>query len=470
MRLVELIQDSYPELMNTKKSKEVQITQASHVLDDGHLVEAIYQPSENKTAYLVGNEISQSCRSCVQLSDELKLVPPKASNNLLRHGVMLLPSGTKEYGDADVLLWSLEAYIRRYCDLRPEFVKTTAAYIMFSWVYDRFNELPYLRLLGSYGTGKTRFLLTVGSVAYRPLFGSGASTVAPIFHLLNEYRGTLILDEADFRYSDKTADITKILNNGNVKGFPVLRCMKTASGGFDPQAFNVFGPKIIATRGRYADPALESRFITEVVYPKKLREDIPINLPDVQKQEAEELRNQLLLFRFRNWHRTDIVPSLSDMGLEGRVAQIFQPLLSVVPNAEDRKLVLDVALKAHHKVQEDRQGRPDVRLLTVLTHFHSRGLRPSLGELSAYLRTHFDVTLSPREIGPILRQQFGMKTIKSGGVFRVQGLSARQLRQAADALGIASEQDSDAGCAASTSPTSPTSPISTESPSGDTSA
>ena len=88
-------------------------------------------------------------------------------------------------------------------------------------------------------------------------FASGASTVSPIFHTLDTFRGTLIFDEADFRFSDEKSQLVKIFNNGNVRGFPVLRTMISASRVFNPRAFNVFGPKIVAMRKAFDDPALE---------------------------------------------------------------------------------------------------------------------------------------------------------------------------------------------------------------------
>jgi predicted DNA-binding transcriptional regulator AlpA len=54
------------------------------------------------------------------------------------------------------------------------------------------------------------------------MFVSGASTVSPMFRIIDAFRGTLILDESDFRFSDEKAEIVKILNNGNAVGFPVL--------------------------------------------------------------------------------------------------------------------------------------------------------------------------------------------------------------------------------------------------------
>ena len=98
-------------------------------------------------------------------------------------------------------------------------------YVLLTWLYDAFNELPYLRLRGDYGSGKTRALLILGSLCYKGFFASGASTVSPIFHTLDAFRGTLIFDEADFRFSDERAEVVKILNNGNVRGLPVLRTM-----------------------------------------------------------------------------------------------------------------------------------------------------------------------------------------------------------------------------------------------------
>lgn len=49
-------------------------------------------------------------------------------------------------------------------------------YVLMSSVYDAFNDAPYLRLRGDFGTGKTRSLLAIGSLCYKPFFASGAST------------------------------------------------------------------------------------------------------------------------------------------------------------------------------------------------------------------------------------------------------------------------------------------------------
>ena len=57
-------------------------------------------------------------------------------------------------------MWALELrfdvqdFIHRYVDLSPAFEKVATHYVLLSWVYDAFNELPYLPLRGDYGSGK----------------------------------------------------------------------------------------------------------------------------------------------------------------------------------------------------------------------------------------------------------------------------------------------------------------------------
>jgi hypothetical protein len=59
--------------------------------------------------------------------------------------------------------------------------------------------------------------------------------------MLDSFHGTLIVDEGDFRFSDEKAEVVKILNNGNVKGFPVLRSESDGKREFNPKAYHCSG-------------------------------------------------------------------------------------------------------------------------------------------------------------------------------------------------------------------------------------
>jgi len=226
--------------------------------------------------------------------------PLPADDDLVRKGVVLFPAALGDYADERELQAHIQAFVHRYLDVDPFYEKLASYYVMFTWLYDCFNTLPYLRALGDYGTGKTRFLQVIGSLCYRPMFLGGASTTSPIFRIIDLMRGTLVLDEADFQASDAEADIIKILNTGYMKGFPVLRTEKDGSEGFVVTALEVYGPKVIATRRRYQDRALESRMLTKEMAGDP-REDIPILLPKEFWPEAQALRDKLLRYRLRTW-------------------------------------------------------------------------------------------------------------------------------------------------------------------------
>ena len=332
-----------------------------------------------------------------------RLVPYSPDNNLIKNDVVLLPSGPAEYGSEAELAAEIQTYIHRYVDLSPHFERIASYYALFSWLYDSFNELPYLRVRGDYGSGKTRFLLVVGSLCYKPVFASGASTVSPIFHILDAFRGTLVIDEGDLRWSDDKADIVKILNNGNVRGSPVLRTEVSRTGEFNPRAFQVFGPKIVATRGSYDDRALESRFITEETGHRGLRGDIPINLPASYKEEALHLRNKLLLYRFQNYGKKRTADALVDRALEPRLNQIFVPLLSVISDPTIRAELQRTARERHREIVADRGMEVEARVLEVIKDLAGQQSRLAIGDItSAFIERYgreYDRPITSRWMG-----------------------------------------------------------------------
>ena len=271
--------------MEERKGNKAGIPTVSRLLGDGRIVELVFSAETRRTMLVVYHEKESKLVNEISLESGERLISVPASNNLIKHGAVLLPEKPELYGSISELIEAIEKYLYRYVDLSEQFQRIASYYVLLTWVYDAFNELPYLRLRGDFGSGKTRALMVIGSLCYKAFFASGASTVSPIFHTLDTFRGTMILDEADFRFSDEKSELVKIFNNGNVRGFPVLRTAVTVKREFDPRAFNVFGPKIVAMRRSFEDQALESRFLTEEMGQRSLRDDIPINLPDKQKEE-----------------------------------------------------------------------------------------------------------------------------------------------------------------------------------------
>lgn len=394
----------------------------SRALPDGTLLETIYLPEEGATMLAIGQP-SMGVRIAPDflLSSGERLVPYSPANNLLTTGCVLLPSAVGDLGDKGDLVDEIRTYLHRYVDLSPTFEAIAAHYVLLTWIYDRFNELPYLRFRGDYGTGKTRALLTIGSICYKPFFASGASTVSPIFHVLDAFGGTLILDEADFRFSDATAELTKILNNGNIRGLPVLRTMTNRHRELNPTAFRVFGPKIVGMRERFSDRALESRFLSAQTGRRPLRSDISISLPDSLAIEACELRNKLLAWRFHARASIQVDRARLVSGVSARANQTAIALLSLV---DDVVLRAEIANYLRNEEQNDASqiaATTEVRMIRAAVEAFetSKTAFVSIADVALCFnksRESFHLPLNNKGVGAIIRK-LGITTAKSRGVY-----------------------------------------------------
>jgi hypothetical protein len=433
--------------MSAKRLKGIPTVSA--ILPDNALAEMVFDPIEKRTAFVLWQGDSWSIQDSLEAESSLPLVPYSPENNLLKHEVVLFPSGPIEYESEEQLLYEVQSFIHRYVDVSPLFEKIASYYVLFSWVYDSFNELPYLRLRGDPGSGKTRFLLTIGSLCYKPIFASGASTVSPLFRIIDAFRGTLIIDEGDFRLSDERAEIVKILNNGNARGFPVLRSEVTPKREFNPTAYAVFGPKLVATRGFFQDRALESRCLTEAMGQQRLRDDVPINLPPEHKQEALELRNKLLLFRFRNFHKGEPTEALVDRSIEPRLNQVFVPLLSIIENEQAREELKELARKYHSELVADRSLDMEAQILEIIRDMLASGeARLSVKDITNWFTDRYGADyerkITTKWIGNIIRKKLLMKTQKSHGVFIIPLSEEPKLARLYEKYSINPKEDDEA--------------------------
>jgi len=438
------MESKFTETFEKAKKQNVRPT-VSAVLSDGSLAEMVYRPEENRTLFCVSKD-GEIHYEANLLANGQRLVPYSPRNNLLSNEVVLFPSEANEYESEQELVEAVRSFIHRYVDVSPLFEQIASYYVLFTWVYDAFNELPYLRLRGDTGSGKTRFLLTVGSLCYKPIFASGASTVSPLFRILDAFRGTLIVDEGDFRFSDEKAEIVKILNNGNARGFPVLRSESVRGREFSPHAYSVFGPKLVATRGYFQDRALESRCLTEEMGGRRLREDVPINLTADYKREALELRNKLLMFRFRNLSRHQIDPALVDRSIEPRLAQIFVPLLSVIEDAGARAALRQVAREYHRELVADRGMDIEAQVLEIIQELQesSDGAALSIQEITnRFIERHgedFERKITPHWIGQIIRRKLQLRTEKRHGTYAIAFSESPKLDRLFEKYGIATDR------------------------------
>lgn len=295
---------------------------------DGNMAELIYNPSLNPPVQfaLRKSDGKVSIKPSFSLNGT-QMVPPRAAQNAAETGLIKLAGGVAKYKSSEDLVGDLKNFIHKYADIPPFWEELMAYYILMTWVYDRFAAVPYLRFLGEGGTGKSRLLTLCSELVYKGIPAGGSTTASPLFRLIEVYSGTMVMDEADYKNSDLWSDLVKVLNQGYMRGFPVLRSEKIGDA-YEPKGYDVFGPKIIGNRSRFNDSALEQRCLTLQSQGRRLREDVRRQLPPEFSEEARQLRNKLLMWRFDKYG--SITPDESELlDLEPRLTQIGTPMYTV---------------------------------------------------------------------------------------------------------------------------------------------
>ncbi|MDV2988783.1 MAG: DUF3854 domain-containing protein [Dehalogenimonas sp.] len=312
------------------------------------------------------------------------------------------------YDSQAKLFGEVQSFIHRYMELPADFEEIASLYVLLSWVYEFAPSIPYLRVIGDWGTGKTRLLQVVGNICFRPMFASGATTPSPIFRILEQFRGTLVLDEADFKDSSAWTEMVKLLNNGYRPGMPVLRADKE-NGKWFPRGYQVFGPKLLSTRFPFADEALESRCLTSEMMPLT-RDDIPRVLPASFDKEVGTLRSKLLTFRLQNLCRLKgktFGNELLEPNLQPRLQEILIPMKAMLNGDHAMAEALGGFV---HRLQESlytRRRESDAgRVLAAMIELHQEKHELSLKNIAvrADAMDEESPTLNPEKAGWLTRR------------------------------------------------------------------
>ncbi len=331
---------------------------ASHV-DSRYIVELAWDEENETPDFIIFNrETKAIVRSDdVQLQGK-RLVPPRSWLGIVTFGgkvpgTVFVPTHADEIGDdEDRLRTDVLTFIERYVELPGDAARIAAEFVFLSWVYDGFDELPYLAFrTADAGRGKSRALETVGILCYRPILAGGGSTAAATLRLIDLYNGSLVCDEFDSRRdSELTSQIAKIVNQGFQKNRPIIKCI---GEGNEPKPFRCFGPKVFALRQSLGDDASESRTLS-VYMQQRTRKDIPLNLPRAKFDAGSlALRNRLLWWRFTRLGTFSIDATHADERLEDRANQIGLPLMAVAGDA-GRGRIVEALLQQQGTLQETR--------------------------------------------------------------------------------------------------------------------
>jgi len=185
-------------------------------------------------------------------------------------------------------------------------------------------------------SGKSRLLEVVDALVYQPLRAVNA-TVSYIFRSLDGDRPpTLLLDEADTIFGSKKVaenneDLRGLLNAGFQRG---LTFGRTVGPQHTPTEFQTFAMAALAGIGQMPD-TIEDRAVVVVMRRRKKSETVAPYRTRRDRPYLEELSHQLA-----EWAESVMDTAAgwepSNMGVEDRAADVWEPLLTVADMAGGR--------------------------------------------------------------------------------------------------------------------------------------
>jgi len=237
-----------------------------------------------------------------------------------------------EYGDTEQLFNEIKLFFMEHLDVRNEqLYDVYAAYVLMTWRVEDFKVVPYQMFLGPLASGKTRGLECFSFLGYRAL-SSVTMSAASIFRTLEAWHCTLLLDETEVYGRESMVEVLALLNAGYRRGQYAIRIEKLEGEVPQIAMFDTFGPKVLAGTEELA-ATLQSRAILTTMS-RNVRH---VRL-FVDEEKAQELRNKLLMYRFRELgHKSEFdVSTLNGYFTNSRVIELFISLLEVAPTQEIR--------------------------------------------------------------------------------------------------------------------------------------
>jgi hypothetical protein len=228
--------------------------------------------------------------------------------------------------DGAALLDGIAEAIGRYV-IMPEHARHAAAlWVAHTYLLDCFSITPRLAVRSPMKRcGKTTLLDVISRLVLRPL-PTGSVTAAALFRVVEGYRPTLLVDEAD-TFLAEADELRGTLNSGHRRGGQVVR---TVGDDHEPRAFSTFAPVAIAIIGNLPD-TLADRSIT-VDLKRRMPSEKVASFRFDRVGHLDVLARQAA--RWAQDHAGTISASDPEMpGIHNREADNWAPLLAIADAA-----------------------------------------------------------------------------------------------------------------------------------------
>lgn len=359
-----------------EKKEDVIFTYGGRIGD--WLLEYCYDPETGKAHFAYRDPSGKVDEAPDLLIEGKRYKPEVPTDRMILKGAINFPSGLARRADGSIDRRSTSqltndiAFILRknYFFRDPKWATLSAYWILGTWLYDNFKSLVYLRFVGDAGAGKSALLNLIGLMSYRSIKMSGADSEATFFRTVDDFRGTILFEEADLPDgSGADNPIVKFVNLGAMRGNFIYRMEEyvkhDGSKGWRPTPFETYCPKAFAMRGDFMDNAVASRSISIKLTSAETTElrdangglGIPLDLTDATRAVLRNVRNLCLTWRLFEYSLSERPLSwdLVDVEIPARFNQVTIPMKSLATNLDgtrDEDFLKQVTLLLREHYQE----------------------------------------------------------------------------------------------------------------------
>jgi len=161
--------------------------------------------------------------------------------------------------DAEELFNEIMVRIGKEVTIEPYQLWVCGLWVMFTWIHPQMDFSPILYVTGpTMECGKTTLLNVIGKMVKRPAKTANVSAAA-VYRLSELYHPSLLMDEAQDQLNDR--DFWLVIKSGHTPGEYAIRCNPNTS---EPEAFDVFCPKLLAGIGRAGAQIMSRSIIIEM--------------------------------------------------------------------------------------------------------------------------------------------------------------------------------------------------------------
>ncbi|MDR0470702.1 MAG: hypothetical protein LBH79_03105 [Nitrososphaerota archaeon] len=363
-------------------------------------------------------------------------------NDSLKKGLVIVPTGYTEC-TFDEVFNDIDAFAPSCYDAcdQEALLKLLTRVAVGSWFMDRFVSdplydisgsgkfAPIIPIRGPSQSGKNRLAFVLRLLAYRPYFQMSTYRIPSIFRPIDFWRGTMVLDEADFNNTNEKSELVHFLNC-RATGTPISR-----QNSVDPNktdVFDNFGLTILTQRRGFDDNATESRaipFYSQTTSNKK----IAVLETDDMLRQGLRLQNKLLYLRMKYYRQVTIdkTAGVSDISDHRLVASLL-PLLALSKFNPTMKNTIIENAKAVEKAKiEEKANSMDGQLINYLWEKINDHLFEEHQSNLYYVLESIDVTESN---GKEVSHREALTTTTLAEQFK---WSTTSIRKALNSLGIA---------------------------------